>query len=122
MDVGLPDDILEMCFEVLGPRASIFVLLNYMILKLTNGWKSPYDTHTFAAYIIERDYWVVIPMSTFPPKVPYYCPELIACGSRLFKQLLSSEAVGKLWELDVVSLAWNEVPTHPDAPVDWICC
>ncbi|KNA26105.1 hypothetical protein SOVF_000510 [Spinacia oleracea] len=83
-----------------------------------------------AGYNIERGYWTVIQTTPSPPRVDEYYPKLVSCDSRLFMLSVSwcegdgqigrrNKAIRKMWELDLMYLAWTEVSIHPDAPMDW---
>uniref|UniRef100_A0A251SDG0 Putative galactose oxidase/kelch repeat superfamily protein n=1 Tax=Helianthus annuus TaxID=4232 RepID=A0A251SDG0_HELAN len=88
------------------------------------------ESDNLAAYDIERGYWFRIQTTTLPPRVHEYYPTIISCENRLFMVSVSwcegdgqigrrNKAVRKLWELDLVYLNWEELSTHPDAPMDW---
>lgn len=88
------------------------------------------ETDKLAGYDIERGFWIGIQTSPFPPRVIEYYPKLVSCSGRLFMLSVSwcegdgqigcrNKAVRKLWELDLMYLAWTEVSVHPDAPMDW---
>ncbi|KAK1431293.1 hypothetical protein QVD17_07749 [Tagetes erecta] len=88
------------------------------------------ETDNLAAYDIEQGYWVRIQSTTLPARVHEYYPKMISCGTRLFMVSVSwcegdgqigrrNKAVRKMWELDLAYLNWEEISTHPDAPMDW---
>lgn len=89
------------------------------------------ESDKIAGYDIERGYWIRIEaISSSPPRVHDYYPKLVSCKNRLLMLSVSwcegdgqigrrNKAVRKLWELDSELLKWNEVSTHPDAPMDW---
>ncbi|KAI3807765.1 hypothetical protein L1987_23699 [Smallanthus sonchifolius] len=88
------------------------------------------ETDNLAAYDVERGYWVRTQTTTLPLRVHEYYPTIISCEKRLFMVSVSwcegegqigrrNKAVRKIWELDLVYLNWEEVSTHPDAPMDW---
>ncbi|KAK9213545.1 hypothetical protein WN943_002933 [Citrus x changshan-huyou] len=88
------------------------------------------ETDKLARYDIKRGFLIGIQTSPFPPRVIEYYPKLVSCSGRLFMLSVSwcegggqigcrNKAVRKLWELDLMYLAWTEVSVHPDAPMDW---
>ncbi|XP_076884649.1 F-box/kelch-repeat protein At5g42360-like [Bidens hawaiensis] len=88
------------------------------------------ETDNLAAYNIERGYWVRIHSTSLPARVHEYHPKIISCENRLFMVSVSwcegdgqigrrNKAVRKIWELDLVYFNWEEISTHPDAPMDW---
>lgn len=88
------------------------------------------ESNKLAGYDVERGYWIRIQTVSSPPRVHEYLPKLVSCKGRLLMLSVSwcegdgqigrrNKAVRKLWELDPVHLKWEEVSTHPDAPMDW---
>ncbi|KAL6578257.1 hypothetical protein OROMI_010585 [Orobanche minor] len=88
------------------------------------------ESDMLAGCDLERGYWVRIQTTPSPARVHEYYPKLTCCRGRVFMLSVSwcegdgqigrrNKAVRKLWELDLVCLAWKEVSSHPDAPMDW---
>nr|XP_043616747.1 F-box/kelch-repeat protein At5g42360-like [Erigeron canadensis] len=88
------------------------------------------ENDNLATYDIERGYWIRIQTTLLPARVHEYYPKLISCENRLFMVSVSwcegegqigrrNKAVRKVWELNLMYLNWEEISTHPDAPMDW---
>ncbi|CAO2817483.1 unnamed protein product [Amaranthus hypochondriacus] len=88
------------------------------------------ESDKLAGYDIKRGYWNIIQTTPSPPRVHEYYPKLVSCNSRLFMLSVSwcegdgqigrrNKAIRKMWELDLMYLAWTEASIHPDAPMDW---
>ncbi|KAL1561489.1 F-box/kelch-repeat protein-like protein [Salvia divinorum] len=88
------------------------------------------DSDKLAGYDVERGYWTRIQITSSLPRVHEYLPKLVSCRGRLLMLSVSwcegdgqigrrNKAVRKLWELDLTHSKWDEVSTHPDAPMDW---
>ncbi|XP_021717748.1 F-box/kelch-repeat protein At5g42350-like [Chenopodium quinoa] len=88
------------------------------------------ESDKLAGYDVERGFWTVVQTTPSPPRVHEYYPKLVSCNSRLFMLSVSwcegdgqigrrNKAIRKMWELDLMYLAWIEVSVHPDAPMDW---
>ncbi|PWA94330.1 F-box domain, cyclin-like protein [Artemisia annua] len=88
------------------------------------------EIDNLAVYDMQMGYWVRIQTNALPTRVHEYYPKLISHDKRLFMVSVSwcegdgqigrrNKAVRKVWELDFVGYKWNEISTHPDAPMDW---
>nr|QNT17577.1 Kelch repeat F-box 13 protein [Salvia miltiorrhiza] len=88
------------------------------------------ENDKLVGYDVDRGYWIRIQTVSSLPRVHEYLPKLVSCKGRLLMLSVSwcegdgqigrrNKAVRKLWELDLAHLKWEQVSTHPDAPMDW---